>query len=1368
MNSWGMETHSCGGLWDQRHATAHHTLWSHNHTRNPKARPDGCLDWINNVTFDWDIGFIMGDSASTANWKANVRGCYFVSPPGNTHSVALEKAGLQSANGLPNFSLYLDDCAMDGNGDGVLNVSKTGYALASGSYATSPTPFPNTGIPVTRDDYLTAYKKVLSAAGPLRYDAASGISLRDELTTILINNVVTQRRNHVSSPAGTGAGNGGFGTLNSAPPPTDTDRDGMPDFWESTLGWNPAVDDHNAQVPGGAYLSTNILGYTALEEYLHFLAVPHATIAKNISGSPSSLDVDLRKFTSGFTKTPVFTVTNATNGTITLLGDGRTAHFVPDLNFSGRARYDFTVTDSDGSTWTQSLLILVSSVGLPQNLTWKGDGASNLWNTSATNWLKGTNVVAFSPGDTTVFDDTGSLSPAVNIPAAVAPGGLTVSASNNYTFGGAGSIGGAMTLTKSGAGTLTLNTTNTYSGGTVVNDGKVIFGVPGAQGSGGLTLNGGTAQMADGDFVNPVSISGSGNLTGSSAVNNTLKGAIDGDGLWTLTIPTSRVVTEESDCSGFAGTILLSGPGVYRLNQGTFTWGNSNSVYDLGTNGILNNRAVAAQNIYLGALTGGFGSQLRGSDQSGAFTDTFLVGALNQDSIFNGSIRDGTGATAHQLALTKLGTGTLTLNGTNPASGAITVSGGKLIVNGSTGTGTLTVANGATLGGAGKIGGNLTGQSGASLTPGSAPGNADTLTVSNNLSLTSANLFFDFANVPTAGGGVNDLISLSGGSVTLAGISTVIPNYLNGTLAAGNYTLINGGASTTGSAANLAWGGVTGTRQTFTFDTSIPGAVLLSVSGSTSAALLWSGTNGNNWDFSTTNWLNTGNADKFFNTDTVLFNDTSTNGNVTIATAIQPGAITVSNSAIAYTFSGSAIAGSTTLQKYGAGSLTLSGSNSFTGGTLVSVGDIFLTNDIANQFGLGTGPVTLAGGTLNMFSTPATTNPSSWNLVVPVATAGRLNVDASSDLYGSLTGGGAFTLFVPSTNTTLYGDWSGFTGSVTVLTGAKGDLRLANLSGLPLAALSLSNNVSAYITVDPGADTTVDIGELSGSASAKLFGAPTEATLTWRVGGRNTDATFAGTIGESETNTTTAIEKIGSGTWTLTSSNSYEGDTTISAGTLRVRNTTGSATGLGDVQVLSGATLTGDGIIGGDATFSAGATLAPGNSPGTLTFNSGLTLDDNTALQFELGTNSDRVVVGGDLFLTGQLMVTNTGGLAPGSYTLFTCAGALNLGNLVLTGAPAGYNYSFDTNTVGTVKLVVAVSTPPAIGNAAISGGQLVFSGTGGTPDANYYVLTATNLATPATNWSRIQTNQFDGSGNFSVTNGPVTNAQNFYRLQLP
>ena len=126
---------------------------------------------------------------------------------------------------------------------------------------TSAVPFATTGVPVTRDNYLTAYKKVISAAGPLRLDASSPRPLRDELSTILVNKVVQQRRHHVSSPAGT-----------------------------------------------GAFIPNVPAGYTRLEEYLHFLAVPHATMPKSTTAVPTAIDVDLRKFTSGFVSAPVFTL----------------------------------------------------------------------------------------------------------------------------------------------------------------------------------------------------------------------------------------------------------------------------------------------------------------------------------------------------------------------------------------------------------------------------------------------------------------------------------------------------------------------------------------------------------------------------------------------------------------------------------------------------------------------------------------------------------------------------------------------------------------------------------------------------------------------------------------------------------------------------------------------------------------------------------------------------------------------------------------------------------------------------------------------------------------------------------------------------
>jgi hypothetical protein len=61
-------------------------------------------------------------------------------------------------------------------------------------------------------------------------------------------------------------------------------------------------------------------------------------------------------------------------------------------------------------------------------------------------------------------------------------------------------------------------------------------------------------------------------------------------------------------------------------------------------------------------------------------------------------------------------------------------------------------------------------------------------------------------------------------------------------------------------------------------------------------------------------------------------------------------------------------------------------------------------------------------------------------------------------------------------------------------------------------------------------------------------------------------------------------------------------------------------------------------------------------------------------------------------------------------------------------------------------------------------------SGTGGVPNATFCLLTSTNLSLQVTNWTRLLTNQFDASGNFSITltNGVDPNRpQSFYRLQL-
>jgi hypothetical protein len=83
--------------------------------------------------------------------------------------------------------------------------------------------------------------------------------------------------------------------------------------------------------------------------------------------------------------------------------------------------------------------------------------------------------------------------------------------------------------------------------------------------------------------------------------------------------------------------------------------------------------------------------------------------------------------------------------------------------------------------------------------------------------------------------------------------------------------------------------------------------------------------------------------------------------------------------------------------------------------------------------------------------------------------------------------------------------------------------------------------------------------------------------------------------------------------------------------------------------------------------------------------------------------------------------------------------------------------------------VAVLPPSPPVIGSITLRGGKLVISGTNGAARNNYLVLVSTNVALPRSNWTRLMTNVFDASGNFSFTNAidPAT-PQLFYQLQLP
>ena len=336
-----------------------------------------------------------------------------------------------------------------------------------------------------------------------------------------------------------------------------------------------------------------------------------------------------------------------------------------------------------------------------RNLNWRGGNSGNSWDINTTaNWVDTNNAsTVFTNGDNVLFDNTSATNPAVTLNAVMQPGSVSVISSSNFTFSGTGSITGAMQLIKAGSGTLTVNTTNPFTGQISLSVGKIILGNSGASiGSGLVQLSGGSLQLVNGGtLANAVNVTAPSTLANTG--NSTYSGALSGGGTITASPSTGNVLTVAGNTAGFNGLITLgNGAGNLRFNQ-SGTWGIPNGIVDAGTNtASVYNRFTGGGTVYLGAFAGGPGTFLKASDQSSnpGSIDTYVVGALNLDTTFAGTIKD-TGQ-AQLVAITKVGVGTWTLSGTNNYFGLTSVGGGTLQVSGAiTTTNFIIVSNTATL-----------------------------------------------------------------------------------------------------------------------------------------------------------------------------------------------------------------------------------------------------------------------------------------------------------------------------------------------------------------------------------------------------------------------------------------------------------------------------------------------------------------------------------------------------------------------------------------------------------------------------------------------------------------------------------------------
>jgi autotransporter-associated beta strand protein len=351
------------------------------------------------------------------------------------------------------------------------------------------------------------------------------------------------------------------------------------------------------------------------------------------------------------------------------------------------------------------------------------------------------------------------------------------------------------------------------------------------------------------------------------------------------------------------------------------------------------------------------------------------------------------------------------------------------------------------------------------------------------------------------------------------------------------------------------------------------------------------------------------------------------------------------------------ISGTQSITRQGSSLLTLTGNNSaFSGGMVLKGGTTTLGGGQANGFNaIGTGSIAFQDGSvLNLNGFNQVDNSTPWGTLtgaisVAAGQSGVINMPQRGTIASTLTGSGTLGLNVQFVRGELTGNWSGFTGQINVgtVTGqSSGDFRLNTTTGFGTAAVNLAAGVSMYPVINyANSPQTFTVGELSGVAGSVLSGqgqVNSGRIALYSVGGRNTSATFAGSIRDGLVSSSvqpTAITKVGTGAWTLTGTSTYTGATTVSTGSLLVDGLISNSA----VTVGSAGLLGGNGTLAGAVAVSG--TLSPGSSIGLITLGT-LTLNAPATTLIEVASAGTRGVDYDAIDVTGLSGLTYGGTLA--------------------------------------------------------------------------------------------------------------------------
>ena len=934
------------------------------------------------------------------------------------------------------------------------------------------------------------------------------------------------------------------------------------------------------------------------------------------------------------------------------------------------------------------------------------------------------NSIALGAGNLSDTNAAGSNTVSLAVSIAATRTFSVSNASESLTISGV--LSGAGGLTKTSAGTLILSGTNTYSGATTINGGILKISAdnnlgtaPGGATAAQLTFGGGTLATTTSFALSSnrgIAFNSTGTIDVASGTTLTYGGIAAGAGGLTKTS---------------AGTLTISGANTYggatTISLGTLKLGANNSVPSGSALTATGTFDLAGFADTIGSLAGG-GTV---TNSSGGANSTLTAGGDNTSTTFSGVMQDGQNA----VAFTKAGTGTMTLSGTNSYSGATTINGGTLKISADNNLGA--VPGGATAGQLTFGGGTLATTTSFALSSnrGIAFNSTGTIDVASGTTLT-------YGGIAAGAGG---LTKTSAGTLTISGANTYggATTISLGTLKLGaNNSVPSGSALTATGTFDLAGfadtigslaGGGTVTNSSATASTLTAGGDNTSTTfsgviqnGSGTVAITKSGTG-----TMTLSGTNTYSGVTTINAGTLQI---ANGGNLgAVPGSPTPGLLTFgggtlatttsfalsSNRGIAFNSTGTIdVAPGTTvsyggiatgaggLTKTNTGTLSLSGTSTYTGATTINAG----TLQIVDGGNLGAvpgsptpGQLTFGGGTL----ATTTSFALSSNRGIAFNSTGTIDVASGTTVsYGGIAAGAggltktsAGTLTLSGTNT--YSGTTTVSAGTLLVNGSQGSSAIS-LNGGTLGGSGTVGAITSTAsggTIDPGTTTGIlSSGNVNWSTGSPTFLVQLNGTTAGTgydqlstSGTINlTGATLSGAVGFTPTNGSnfTIINNTGGSAITGTFSGLAEGATvSLSGWSFKISYLGGS----GHSVVLTAGTP----VLALVGSVSPPAML---QSPGTdlaytITFtNSGGITGSNIVISDPIPNNTDFKVGSatsnlGTTGLTLSVAYSNNGG-ATYAYAPVSAGG----------GAPVGYDRNV-TNVRWTFTGTLSQTSPNNTGS---------------------------------------------------------------------